>query len=80
MADRFDSSVGIHYTPEFLCDLSDEELAAMLREENDGDLIRDLLWRADLLDEYEALEDYEQDREGWDIIYKAAEKLGVTID
>ncbi len=79
MADRFDSSVGIHYTPEFLCDLSDEELAAMLREENDGDLIRDLLWRADLLDEYEALEDYEG-REGWDIIYKAAEKLGVAID
>lgn len=81
---RFSNSVGAHYTPEFLCGLSDEELAAEIREgdEWDFDLIRDLLWRADLLEAYEEIDTdapgYE--KEQWALIYKAAETLGVTID
>lgn len=81
MSNRFDTtSAGCHYTPGYLVSLSDEELAAALREENDGDLLRDLLYRADLLDEYDAMDEHEQEMHGWDLIYKAADILGVEID
>ena len=40
------------------------------------DLLRDLCWRADLIDEWE-----ESDGDNFeDVAYKAAEKLGVEID
>lgn len=81
MTNRFDTSTtGCHYTPECLVSLSDEELAAALREESDGDLLRDLLYRADLLDEYDSMDEHEQEMHGWDLIYKAAAILGVEID
>lgn len=73
---RFDDSLGCHYEPGFLCDLSDEDLAMRIREtpEWDADLNRELCYRADLLDQYVYLKDWEA------VVYEAAEKLGVSID
>lgn len=76
MADRFITHLGHNYLPEYLCRLSDEELAQEIRNnpEWDIDLLRDLAWRADLIEEWEnAGENFEE------VAYKAAEVLGVEI-
>lgn len=75
---RFDTSiVGSHYNPSYLLSLSDEELAAEIKELDywDYDLCRDLCYRADMLDEFMATEkDFDEE-----LLQKAAEKLGVEI-
>ena len=60
----------------WVCGLSDEELADEIRKvpEWDADLLRDLCYRANMLDEWEAAED---DFES--VAFAAAEKLGVEI-
>lgn len=77
MADRFVTHLGHNYLPEYLCRLSDEELAQEIRDSSewDIDLLRDLAWRADLIDEWENADEdtYEE------LAYKAAEVLGVEI-
>lgn len=77
MNERFSDEVGSHYSPEYLCNLSDEELAAEIRDLPgwDDDLLRELCYRGDTLDEY--LEAEEPDCPA---IYAAAEKLGVSLD
>lgn len=76
MNERFSNEVGCHYNPEYLCNLSDEELAAEIRDlpEWDDDLLRELCYRGDTLDKY--LEAEEPDCPA---IHEAAEKLGVEI-
>ena len=76
MAERFVTHMGVNADPEWLCGLSDEELAEEIRkaQEWDADLLRDLCYRADMLDEWEAAED---DFEN--VAFAAAEKLGVEI-
>lgn len=74
---RFDTSiVGSHYNPSYLLSLSDEELAAEIKELDywDYDLCRDLCYRADMLDEFMATEEGNEE-----LLLKAAEKLGVEI-
>ena len=58
--------------------MSDAELSQEIRSLGfwDTDLLRDLCWRAGLIDEWE-----EADGDNFeDVAYKAAEKLGVEID
>lgn len=72
---RFEMHLGANYNPNWICMLSDKELAEEIRKtEWDPDLMRDLFWRADMLEAWEAMD-------GWDIdlCYQAAEALGVTI-
>ena len=76
--ERFDNSLGEHYNPVYIAGLSDQELADKINELDcyDGDLIRDLCYRADMLDEY-----CNADSDTvFDICYAAAKKLGVEID
>ena len=76
MAERFKMHLGTNYDPAYICNLSDEELAEKIREsaEWDTDLLRDLCWRADIIEEWdEAGDDFEA------VAYKAAEILGVEI-
>ena len=76
MSERFITHLGVNYDPKWLCSLSDEELAKEIREigEWDTDLLRDLCWRADIIEEWdEAEDDFEA------VAYKAAEILGVEI-
>lgn len=76
MSERFDMHLGPGYDPEWLCSLSDEELAKEIRKlgEWDPDLLRDLCWRAGIIEEWEeAGDDFEE------VAFKAAEKLGVEI-
>lgn len=74
MNERFDNSAGCHYSPEYLCSLSDDELAEEINNLDfwDSDLNRELCWRADMLDEWDASGDES-------VIYAAGEKLGVEI-
>jgi hypothetical protein len=77
MYTRFDESVGCHYTPEYLCELSVKELAAEIRDtqEWDTDLLRELCYRADMLDEW-----CDADGETFEsVAFAAAEKLNVEI-
>ena len=76
MAERFKMHLGTNYDPAYICNLPDEELAEKIREsaEWDTDLLRDLCWRADIIEEWdEAGDDFEA------VAYKAAEILGVEI-
>ena len=76
MSERFEMHLGTNYDPAYICSLSDEELAKEIRElgEWDTDLLRDLCWRADIIEEWdEADDDFEA------VAYKAAEILGVEI-
>ena len=76
MSERFITHLGTNYDPAYICSLSDEELAKEIRElgEWDTDLLRDLCWRADIIEEWdEAEDDFEA------VAYKAAEILGVEI-
>lgn len=76
--ERFDSTVGCHYSPEYLCSLPDEELVSEIRSlaSWDADLCRELCYRADLLDEWcDAGEDYAER-----LLYIAAERLGLRLD
>ena len=76
MSERFEMHLGTNYDPAYICSLSDEELAKEIRElgEWDPDLLRDLCWRADIIEEWdEAEDDFEA------VAYKAAEILGVEI-
>ena len=76
MLERFDMHLGPGYDPEWPCGLSDEELAKEIRKlgEWDPDLLRDLCWRAGIIEEWEeAGDDFEE------VAFKAAEKLGVEI-
>ena len=76
MSERFEMHLGTNYDPAYICSLSDEELAKEIRElgEWDIDLLRDLCWRADIIEEWdEAEDDFEA------VAYKAAEILGVEI-
>ena len=76
MTERFVTNLGTNYDPAYICGLSDEELAQKIRElgEWDTDLLRDLCWRADIIEEWDEAEgDFEA------VAYKAAEILGVEI-
>lgn len=76
MSERFEMHLGTNYDPAYICGLSDEELAQEIREANewDTDLLRDLCWRADIIEEWDAAgDDFET------VAYKAAEILGVEI-
>ena len=76
MNERFITHPGLNYDPAYICGLSNEELAREIREatEWDIDLLRDLCWRADIIEEWdESGDDYA------DVAYKAAEILGVEI-
>ena len=76
MSERFITHLGTNYDPAYICSLSDEELAKEIRDLNewDPDLLRDLCWRADIIEEWdEAEDDFEA------VAYKAAEILGVEI-
>lgn len=79
MAERFSRGIGSYaYTEYDIAAMSDAELAQEIRSLDfwDTDLLRDLCWRADLIDEWE-----EADGDNFEYIaYKAAEKLGVEID
>lgn len=74
--ERFDETVGAHLDPAWLCDLSDEELAAEIRKSEswDADLLRELCYRGDTLREFIKANDCD-----CPAIYTAAEKLGVEI-
>lgn len=74
--ERFDSTVGCHYSPEYLCSLSDDELAAEIRSLDswDADLCRELCYRGDTLREFIKANDCD-----CPAIHEAAEKLGVEI-
>ena len=76
MSERFDMHLGTNYDPAYICSLSDEELAKEIRElgEWDTDLLRDLCWRAGIIEEWEEAEDDFEE-----VAFKAAEKLGVEI-
>lgn len=81
---RFSSSTGCHYNPEYLTSLSDEELANAIcgPEGWDDDYFRELVWRADILEDG-LLKTYVETEEWEDtipIIKKAAEILGIKID
>ena len=76
MSERFEMHLGTNYDPAYICSLSDEELAKEIRKLNewDPDLLRDLCWRAGIIEEWEeAGDDFEE------VAFKAAEKLGVEI-
>lgn len=78
MNERFDFSIGDHYNSAWIAGLTDSELADEINALDcyDGDLMRDLCYRANLLDEYcEADSDTVMG-----ICYKAAKILGVEID
>lgn len=77
MAERFDFTSGTIYGAEALADMTDEELATEIScsETWEPELIQELAWRADLIDEYEQSD--EDDVE--EIAEKAAEALGVSI-
>ena len=55
MSERFEMHLGTNYDPAYICSLSDEELAKEIRElgEWDTDLLRDLSWRADIIEEWD---------------------------
>lgn len=74
MFERFSTTPGCHYAN--LDELSLEELAAEIRSlpEWDADLLRELCWRADMIEEWDAAED---DSES--VAFAAAKKLGVKI-
>lgn len=76
--ERFDNTVGCHYSPEYLCSLSDDELASEIRSLDswDADLCRELCYRADLLDEWCEADADDTEK----LIYTAAERLGVRLD
>lgn len=76
MAERFVTHIGVNVDQTWVCGLSDEELAEEIRKvpEWDADLLRDLCYRANMLDEWEAAEDNFES-----IAFAAAEKLGVEI-
>lgn len=48
--ERFKMHLGANIAPAYLCSLSDEELLAELEDTWDVDLLRDLAWRASLID------------------------------
>ena len=76
MAERFVTHLGPNYDPEYLCEPSDEELAGVIRSLDfwDADLLRDLCWRAGMIEEWDAAgEEFET------VAFKAAEKLGLEI-
>lgn len=77
--ERFDSSIGEHYSPTYIAGLSDKELADEINKLDfyDGDLLRDLCYRADLLDEYCETNGV---GEAAEICEKAAKILEVEID
>lgn len=74
MFERFSTTPGCHYAN--LDELSLEELAAEIRSLPawDADLLRELCWRAGMIEEWDAAED---DSES--VAFAAAEKLGVEI-
>ena len=76
MSERFEMHLGTNYDPAYICGLSDEELAQEIREANEWepDLLRDLCWRAGIIEEWEEAEDDFEE-----VAFKAAEKLGVEI-
>lgn len=76
MSERFKMHLGTNYDPKWVCSLSDEELAQEIRKLNewDTDLLRDLCWRADIIEEWDEADDNFES-----VAYKAAEILGVEI-
>ena len=77
MNERFATETGCHYSPKYLCGLSDEELGSEIRSLDswDVDLGRELCYRADLLDEWCKADADDTEK----LIYTAAEKLGVEL-
>ena len=76
MSERFITNLGLNYDPAYICGMSDEELAQEIREatEWEFDFLRDLCWRANIIDEWdEAGDNFET------VAYRAAEILGVEI-
>lgn len=72
--ERFETHLGYNYNPEWLVSLSDEELAKEIRDAEswDADLLRELCYRADMIDEWD-------NEESESVAYRAAEILGVEI-
>lgn len=81
---RFSSSTGCHYSPEYLTELSDEELAKAICKLDilDDDLLRELVWRADIRESglFEAYINAEEWDDAVSIVAKAAEVLNIEID
>lgn len=75
--ERFKTHIGHNIDPLYICELSTEELAAKIRSltEWEPDLLRDLCWRADMIDEWEAADDITFES----VAYAAAKKLNVEI-
>lgn len=72
---RFEMHLGANYDPEWICSLSDDELATeIIRTEWDPDLMRDLFWRADMLDAWEGMDEWDDE-----LCRQAAKSLGVQI-
>lgn len=88
---RFVTHLGLNYDPEYICELSDEELAAKIREcaSADTDLERDVIYRASILDSsiedaFDALESREADGEDTtddyiDLLFRAADVLHIEL-
>jgi hypothetical protein len=88
---RFVTHLGLNYDPEYICSLSDEELAAKIRECSgaETDLERDVIYRATFIDSsiedaFDALEAREEDGEDTtddyiDLLFRAADVLHIDI-
>ena len=80
---RFSNLVGCHYSPKYLAELSDEELANAIcsLECWDADYLRELVWRADIQRSglFEAYVNADPDGV-MSIVEKAAEVLNVKIN
>ena len=86
---RFVTHLGLNYNPEYICSLSDEELAEMVRNSAEPDLERDVIYRATFMDsgiedDFDALEAREADGEDVtddyiDLLFRAADALHVNL-
>lgn len=79
---KYHSELGFHYNQDWLCGLTDDELAKEIREADvwDFELMYDLCWRAGLeKDADKAFRDNGNDSAFFDVAFAAADKLGVTI-
>lgn len=88
---RFVTHLGLNYDPEYVCSLSDDELAAKIREcsDADTDLERDVIYRASIWDStiedaFDALESREADGEDVtdeyiDLLFRAADVLHIEL-
>lgn len=76
--ERFATRLGYNADHGYISELSDEELAAEIRDDWDLDFLRDLCYRADMLYEWVCADDCGSNSFEH-VAFKAAEKLGVEI-